>query len=87
MVTVTLSDGRELTVDLTKISIREYRRLFIDETTLDEEDALLAPCFGLTLEEFQTLPYPDYKAATHAFFERARKPLADPNSVSASTSA
>jgi len=87
MVTVTLSDGRELTVDLTKISIREYRRLFKDETTPDEEDVLLAPCFGLTLEEFEALPYPDYKRVTKAFFERARDPLADPNSVSASTSA
>ena len=79
MVTVTLSDGRVLTVDLTKISIREYRRLFKDETTTDEEDTLLAPCFGLTLEEWQSLPYPDYKRATKAFFERARDPLADPN--------
>jgi len=83
---ITLSDGRELTVDLTKISIREYRRLFKDETTPEEEDALLAPCFGLTLEEFEALPYPDYKRVTNAFFERAKNPLSDPNSLSASTS-
>ena len=79
MVTVTLSDGRVLEVDLTKISIKEYRRLFAESTTPDEEDVLLAPCFGVTLEEWQALPYPDYKAATKAFFERARNPLADPN--------
>ena len=79
MVTVTLSDGRVLTVDLTKISIREYRRLYKSETTPDEEDVLLAPCFGLTLEEWQSLPFPDYKRATDAFSESARNPLADPN--------
>ena len=83
---ITLSDGRVLTVDLTKITIAEYRKLFKQETTPEEEDTLLAPCFGLTVEEFETLPYPDYKRATAAFFEQARNPLADPNSVSASTS-
>ena len=83
---ITLSDGRELAVDLTKISIAQYRHLFKNETTPEEEDALLAPCFGLTVEEFEALPYPDYKRATAAFFEQARNPLADPNSVSASTS-
>lgn len=83
---ITLSDGRELTVDLTKITIAEYRKLFAPETTPEEEDALLAPCFGLTVEEFQALPYPDYKRVTAAFFEQARNPLADPNSASASTS-
>ncbi|MFA5376893.1 MAG: hypothetical protein WC455_14175 [Dehalococcoidia bacterium] len=83
---VTLSDGRELAVDLTKISIAQYRRLFKTETAPEEEDALLAPCFGLTAEEFGALPYPDYKRATAAFFEAARNPLADPNSASASTS-
>ncbi len=76
---LTLSDGRALKVDLTKISIKEYRRLFAESTTPDEEDELLAPCFGLTLEEWQSLSYPDYKAATKAFFEAARNPLADPN--------
>ena len=87
MVTVTLSDGRVLTVDLTKITIAQYRVLFKQETTPEQEDELLAPCFGLKLEEFEALPYPDYKRVTKAFFERARDPLSDPNSVSASTSA
>ena len=83
---ITLSDGRELTVDLTKITISQYRHLFKNETTPEEEDALLAPCFGITVEEFETLPYPDYKRITKAFFDQARDPLADPNSQSASTS-
>lgn len=83
---ITLSDGRELAVDLTKITITEYRRLFKNETTPEEEDAFLAPCFGLTLEQFQALSYPDYKRVTNAFFEAAKNPLADPNSQSASTS-
>jgi hypothetical protein len=87
MADLTLEDGREITIDLTKINLREYRALFDAGQKPEEEDRLLSRVCGLTLEEYQTLPYPEWRKLTQKFFERARNPLADPNSVSASTSA
>jgi len=75
----TISDGRVLTVDLTKISIREYRALFAKDQPQAEEDATLAKAAGLTVEELLELSQPDYRRLVALFFEKAREPLADPN--------
>jgi hypothetical protein len=85
MADLILSDGREITLDLTQITLREYRALFSPHQP-EEEDASLAKVAGLTLEEYQTLPYPDWRRITTKFFERAREPLTDPNSQGASSS-
>lgn len=87
MADLTMEDGSEITVDLTQISLREYRALFDKTQTPEEEDAVLCRVFGLTLEEYQTLPYQTWKRLTMLFFERARSPLAEKNLVSESTSA
>lgn len=86
MADVTLHDGRELTIDLYAISIREYRSLFDRAQPQENEDALIAKCVGLTLEQYLDLPQPDYRRVGEAFLRRAREPLADPNSASASSS-
>jgi hypothetical protein len=84
---VTLHDGRDLSVDLHKITIREYRSLFDRAQPQENEDALIARCVGMTLDEYLSLSQPDYRRVGEAFLKRAREPLADPNSVSASSSA
>lgn len=84
---VTLHDGRELTVDLNQITIREYRTLFDRGQPQENEDALIAKCVGLSLDEYLSLSQPDYRLVGQAFLKRAREPLADPNSASASSSA
>jgi hypothetical protein len=87
MANLTLEDGRIITVDLTKISLREYRALFDKNQKPEEEDKVLCRVFDMTLEEYQTLPYPTWRKLTELFFEQARSPLADPNSPSESISA
>ncbi len=82
---LTMEDGREITLDLNKITLREYRALFDRLQKPEEEDAVLCRVFGLTLEEYQTLPYPTWRKLTELFFERARSPLSDPNSPGEST--
>ena len=77
---------KEITINLNAITLREYRALFDPKQKPDEEDALLSRVCGLTLEEYQTLPYLEWRKLTQKFFERARNPLADPNSASASIS-
>jgi hypothetical protein len=82
---VTLSGGKVLTVDLRRITIREYRELV---TTKDQprEDALIAQVVGLTADELLDLPQPDYRLVVDRFFKTATEPLADPTSASASIS-
>lgn len=79
-------------VDLNLISIKEYRRLFDDDVTLQEEDAIVSKACGMTVEDFIELPQPVYRRAVFDFFRQAREPLAEsdevdrPNSAGESTS-
>lgn len=66
---IELSDGRTLNIDLTKITIGEYRALFNREQDQGEEDATIGKVVGLTAVEVVDLPFPDYRALTKAFFK------------------
>jgi hypothetical protein len=85
---VQLSNGRGLTGDLTKISIKQYRRVLDKDQPQDEEDEFIGMVFGLTKDEVQALSYPDYRRVTRCFFQMAMAPLDDgdkKNSESVST--
>ena len=76
----------DLTFDLEKISMTEYRQ-FSKGNLLDEEDDLvLAKTSGQPVEFFRGLSQVDYRRVVTAFFKKAREPLADPNSPSGSIS-
>ena len=79
MADVTLSDERQITLDLSKMTIREYRGMFDAQEDTDKSDAVLARVAGMTLEELQSLPYPDYRKIAKKFFARCREPESDPN--------
>lgn len=79
MADVILSDGRELDLDLNKITLREFRALFDPKQKPEDEDATLCKVAGLTLEEYQALPYLDFRRLTQAILRKVKEPLADPN--------
>jgi hypothetical protein len=79
MADVILSDDKEITFDLSRMSIREYRGMFDPQEDDNKTDETLARVAGLTLDELQSLPYPDYRKLARAFFSRCRQPDADPN--------
>ena len=83
---IKLSDGRELSADLMKITALEYRSLFDDKQEAGEGDRIVGKAFGLTGEEVSSLPYPEYRRLMQDFFKAAKEPLSDPNSPSASSS-
>jgi hypothetical protein len=85
MPNLTLTDGREITIDLSVITVREYRALFDKKQKQEDEDATLAKACGLTAEDILDMSQPDFRRLAAAFFKTAREPLADPNSVSEST--
>ncbi len=83
---VTLSSGREITFDLYKISLAEFRNLLDPGRPNEEGDAIIGKATGMTAEQVGELPYPDYRLLVRHLFDKARNPLADPNLESASTS-
>lgn len=83
MADLKLSDGREVTINLHNITIREWRALLDPKQKEDDEYALLAKVSGLKPKEVGDLPYPDFRLLGLKVAEKASNPLSDPNSSSA----
>ena len=75
-----LSDGREVTIDLYKITIKEWRSLLDPKQKPEDEYKLLGQVSGLTAKQVESLPYPDFRRLGLKVAEKASNPLADPNS-------
>jgi len=72
--------GYEVTFDLSKMTIKEYRSTYDPAQPEGDADEIMARCAdGITLEELQSLSYPDWRLFGRAFFKKAQEPLADPN--------
>lgn len=81
---VILSDGREITFDLGKLTHGEYRGLFDPKEPDKKSDETIARVSGITAKELDALLHNDYRLLTQAFFRKCREPLAEPkNSGSA----
>ena len=76
---ITLSDGREIEFDFTKVGYLEIRALTDPEQPDDEGDEIMARAIGWDLKEFQKLNYVDFRKLTQAFWKAALNPLSDPN--------
>lgn len=79
MADVILSDGREITFDLLKVTQKEFRALFSHDQPDTDGDAVVGRSCGLSAEEVGDLPQPDYRRLVRAFFKKASEPLTDPN--------
>jgi len=84
---VQLSGGRSLTIDLHRVTMREYRTIFSDDKQQVDADVIIAKACDLSLDDYLDLPQPDGRIVLDAFFSAATQQLKDPNSASASTSA
>lgn len=60
MADLVLSDGREISFDLTKVTHREFVA-FWTSNDADEKDALMQKMCGLTGEEIDNLPEADWR--------------------------
>jgi ribonuclease I len=74
---ITLSDGREITFDLRKLSVTEYRAMFDKASEFDADEAVMARCAGLAVEELRGLTLYDNKLLWREFFRVCREPLKD----------
>ena len=83
---VTLMSGKVVTVDLMKISTREFREMTDPRQPQKDEAICIAKSCNLSVEEILSLPLPDYRLVASAFLRLATMPLANPTSQRESTS-
>jgi len=69
----------DFVIDLSKITIAEYRSLFSSEQSEADGDAIIGKAVGLSGAEVGALNMLDYKRLIKTFYAKAREPLADPN--------
>ena len=75
-----LSDGREVDIDLHRVTIKEWRGLLNPEQKEEDEYATLAKIVGWKAKDIADLPYPDFRLLGLKVAEKASNPLTDPNS-------
>lgn len=81
-----ISEMGEITIDLSKITLNEWRNFFNGGNTPEQDDAFVAKVAGMKPEQVGELLRDDWRRIIKAIAEKGREPLADPNSASPSTS-
>lgn len=61
--------------DFSLITIKEYRQLFGGSLSQDKEDELVAKVAGMTADELQNMPVPEYRRFLKAFATAAAAPV------------
>ena len=79
MADFTLSDGKEITFDLSLMTYGQWLGLFDPKESDERSDKTLARVAGITLKELKALPFLEYKKLFNVLLKRAREPLNDPN--------
>jgi len=74
----------DVDIDLSVISIGEWRSLFDPAQPDAEELALVARVIGWEVEKLINVRQPDYRNLMVALYARAQNPVSDPNASSAS---
>lgn len=83
MADFTLGDGREITFNLSQISMAEYAALFDTAAPAEKDTAVIARVMGLTPEDYTamqtsaTVSLKEWKQLHRAFFKKCREPLGD----------
>ena len=81
---------RNITVDLNALSVLDVRALLDTKKKPRDGDVILSKAVGMTVEEIEALPYPEYRKLTRFFWQCVNDPLKDEddakNSQSESTS-
>ena len=76
---VTLKDGKIIQVDVSSMTVAEWRRFVSPSGTVADENAIITKCTGLTADEIEKLNYQDFRRLVKAIVVNAREPLNDPS--------
>ena len=78
---LTLSDGREVTINLYNITMKEFRDWFFNPQVEDEKsDTYMGKVTGI--EGCGDINPVDYREILHKTYAKYQNPIADPNSLS-----
>jgi hypothetical protein len=76
---VTLKDGKVIQVDVSSMTVAEWRRFVSPNGTVADENAIITKCTGLTADEIEKMNYQDFRRLVKAIVVNAREPLNDPS--------
>lgn len=79
MADITLSTGQEITLDLNKITRREFKSLFDEDQQDTVIDELFARVAGIEPDDIGNMGYEDWRRFRETFWKKASRPLEDPN--------
>ena len=82
---VTLSTGKVVSIDTSKMKFGEWRSYFRGEGTSEQDDAFITKATGLKREEIADLLRSDMTLIIKAIIKIGNEPVADQNLASAST--
>jgi hypothetical protein len=83
---ITLSTGKVIVLDLSKITFGEWRKYMSGRGSPKEEDAFIEKITSIKAKDVENLLRDDYRRILMAIIKEGNKPLDDPNSQSESTS-
>ncbi len=73
-------DVRDVDIDLSQITIKEWRSLRDPAQPDEEEFALIARVIGWKVEDVENIKQPDYRLLIIELVARSINPVSDPNS-------
>ena len=76
---VTLKDGKVIQVDVSSMTVAEWRGFVSPNGTVADENAIITKCTGITADEIEKLNYQDFRRLVKAIVVNAREPLNDPS--------
>jgi len=86
MTEVTLSTGKVVSIDMSKVTFGESRNFFSSKFTPSQDDAFVEKVTGLKPAEQEATLRDDYRRIIQGIIRAGNEPLADPNLPSVSTS-
>jgi hypothetical protein len=75
---VKLHDGRQISIDLYKVTRREFSRFGEKDTPEDENNEVIAKASSLTVADVEKLPQPDFDKLVLALYSTRRDLMSNP---------
>ncbi len=76
--TVKLFSGKEIVIDLMKVSYADFKQIIKPGTEEEIEYAILSKATGMKVEELANMAQPDYRLLTETFVKISTQPLSNP---------
>ena len=76
--TIKLFSGKEVTIDITKVDISEWKKATKINTPEEEEFQIISKATDMSVEELGKFSQPDYRMIIDTFVRLGTQPLSNP---------